>query len=515
MKKTFKLLLVVLLGFAWIQVANAKVPLTLPKTGVTYFMMYPDGEEIATENYNEAINPQERLLYTEVTDENGFIYLCDLTYVGQLRLVQHVPDGYTTNERELRIDLTDPNVTSASFIDYRGLNNPSTNRTLIVLLGVIGVAGVSFLVSRKNKKSLLLIPIVIVGVLTIYHVHATNDKTKVCFPIQVKDGAGNALRGVTVDVYGTPDVTANPAIKVDANGGYFADGTTIMYIRIPYEGCDVEEMIDALSQEQRDAIDYNIAYSYRLGYRRTSMDAPSVLHNGDVIYLHWTEDGGIKLATIHGNGGTIEVNGKKYDQIQNYQEQILSIASTALMTKLNERYIGIDDNQSCSHYGSNGMLKQNAYINYDATDLYACWNALPDGIYVNDELYFKGNDDSCFNESEFEYDSNGYTLYKNYGRGYYELDVYIENNNIPHFYLSYEETIGRSQQYREELDGVINNSQEITSIKYVKNGQVIVFYEAGDLVLENGSYKATNQTKIEEQRNYERLIGSKCVTHNE
>lgn len=74
MKKITKVLLILLIAFVFIPVVHAK---DLPKSGTTYFLTYPNGREDATESYDEAINPSEKLIYTGTTNNKGEVLLCE------------------------------------------------------------------------------------------------------------------------------------------------------------------------------------------------------------------------------------------------------------------------------------------------------------------------------------------------------------------------------------------------------------------------------------------------------
>lgn len=43
----------------------------IPTDGVTYFLIYPNGHEVATESYDEAMNPPEMVIYEGDTNESG------------------------------------------------------------------------------------------------------------------------------------------------------------------------------------------------------------------------------------------------------------------------------------------------------------------------------------------------------------------------------------------------------------------------------------------------------------
>ena len=153
MKKVWKCLLLLLVVYVLIPVVHAA---DLPKTGVTYFMEYPNGRFDATVSYQEAVDPDEVLIHSDVTDKNGEIQLCDWNREGEIRVLQHVPNGYTTNQRETTIDLS--STTQFGFIDYRGAN-PGTGRSLLFIVIVASVIAIT-IAARRNKKVLMVLPIV-------------------------------------------------------------------------------------------------------------------------------------------------------------------------------------------------------------------------------------------------------------------------------------------------------------------------------------------------------------------
>ena len=78
-----------------------------------YFMRYPNGLEIGTEDQNVANNAEEILLYEGTTNSSGEIILEGWKREGQLRIVEDVPNGYTTNIREINVDLSQNSTISA------------------------------------------------------------------------------------------------------------------------------------------------------------------------------------------------------------------------------------------------------------------------------------------------------------------------------------------------------------------------------------------------------------------
>ena len=418
MKKYFKLLLVLLLGVFFIPMVHAA---ELPKTGVVYFMEYPNGRLEATENYNEAVNPEEVKLYSDETNSSGEILLCGWSHEGEIRLEQHVPAGYTTNQREITVDLSDTN--QVSFINYRG-TNPSTGRTFLFLAVIASVVAITF-AARRNKKLLMMIPVIVALAIAanINKVSAAEE----CVSVKVKDGNGTALRNVVVDVYAKPKaVTANPGIKFDANGGKFFDGTTVMYMPIPSDGCSSDDFFNSLDSDTYDYFEQNVFYgAYRNGYYPDGFDMPAELHNGDVYYMEWYQDSYAHVYTIDGNGGTYDFYGKQLNEIHVYDfDDIYDIAPW--FNRGGYYYIGFDTDAACSNYTSQGVIRDtNTAVNWmsrftvedpekridtelvgeevsDAARIYKvydCWHNQPDGIYVNGTL-FSGNPETCFFDSE-------------------------------------------------------------------------------------------------------------------
>ena len=58
----------------------------LPDDSFAYFMTYPNGLEIGTGSYEEAISNEERLIYTGYTDSNGQITLEGWESEGEIRI---------------------------------------------------------------------------------------------------------------------------------------------------------------------------------------------------------------------------------------------------------------------------------------------------------------------------------------------------------------------------------------------------------------------------------------------
>ena len=493
MNKYLKLLMVLLLAFLFVPMVKAE---ELPTSGATYFMHYPDGHEEATENYNEASNAGEKLIYSGVTDANGEVPLCGWDTEGEIRVVQHVPDGYTTNTRELVIDLSDSG--TASFVNYKGLVNPSTGSTLLFIVVIAAVAGIT-VVARRNKKALMMIPVGIVAFLAI------NTKAEgTCFCIKIKDGNGNALSGVTVDVYAKPVVEAAPAVKFDAAGGHFFDGTTEMYFRLPSSSCTFDELMNSLTEDEYYYWGDNTDSAYRSGYYHDWYEIPTTLTNGTVISLIWYEDSNSKLLTINGNGGTYDFYGRKLDTVVTYLNNNPSYFME-YFTNGNKVLIGEDSEPDCSSYNTYGLKDASQYRDFNPMPkktLYLCWHDNPDGIYANGE-YFHGSIDTCFVESGVYWnDEDEFGLYRDpYSDPLYFYD--ITGNNVSFEYSGFDELI--SPKTSNEI------AQGFQSLKIVYHGQTVVEITSADVNKVDGEIVITNQSKKNALKNYLTEFKNSCM----
>ena len=493
MKRLTKSLLVLLLGFMLIPMVYAK---ELPREGVTYFLVYPNGTEDVTENYTEATNPQEKLIYSGTTDVNGKINLCDWSTEGEIRVVQHVPDGYTTNQREMTIDLSKTD--GASFVDYRG-GNPGTNRSLYVILGVAGVVGLTIVLSKKKKKQALIVPIIALGLFVV------NVKAGTCNCVTVKDGQGNALAGVQIDIYAKPVVDAEPAVKYDANGGHFFDGTEYMYVRIPSEECSVDEFWNSLSEEQAYYIEDNIWGAYRAGYYPDGVDYPATLTNGTVLLLEWYEASDARLGTIYGNGGTYNFYGKELEEVTVYRNNNPDYLIKEF--KNGDKYvIGTDTTSSCSEYNAYGLKNTNDYGKLNPTPkskLYLCWHNKPDGVYVNGEVYL-GNRNSCYLESAMYISSTMVELYK----GVYHDVLILNYDNTTGDIVVTQSAISIAEEADLRIGGLAKPALE--TLEIVNNGQTVVAFTKNDFTLTDDGYVIADSEKKDLLLSYYRDLYNHC-----
>ena len=484
MKKTLKLALLFVLSM--FLVTNVKA-----EDGVHYFLTYPNGDEVVVDTYDETNNPQERLIYVGTTNSSGEVTLNGWSEA-QLRIVQRVPSGYTTDQQEFRVNLT--NGGTVSFVDYRH-TNPKTGQTILFLLVLIAILLATFLLVKKGNEKTILGIIAVLALIMIYQVKAVDN-----FTITVSDKEGNRLANVEIEIYAKPiHVEASPAIKFSANGGNFLDGETEMYARIPSNGCTPDEFWNSLTEEEEDYLWYNMMGAYRENYYPTVDDMPETLKDGDVVNVLWEENDEATLVTLDGNGGTYDFHGTKLNKIIGYRDSNLSYFAYEFQ-KNNSYVIGSDDNKSCSHYGTNGIWNAENELSEEANTYYVCWNSKPDGIYV-DGVLFLGNEDSCYQESYLESLNNGTETYlstTDYFVKFYNDDV------IKHIYI--EITFGSTIKSMTPLP-----QQSIHTIEIIKNNQVILSITEEDMSQDEYGYYISNAEKANLLQEYLENLHIKCV----
>ena len=464
MKKFIKIIFVLVIGIMFIPTINAK---EIPKEGVTYFLEYPDGSENAVDTYNEAISIKEKLLFDGYTNNEGNIVLNGWNDKGELRVLQFVPEGYTTNVKEIKLDLASTSM--ARFIDYNGLMNFVEGRNALILLSLVVIIGSGVLLSKKKKKSLMIIPIAFIA-LSFYSVKAWNNS----FIITIEDEEGNALKNTRVQIYGKPTIEVAPAIKFISNGGTFFDGTTEKYYKIPYEGCSYSEFLDTLTEEEYYYLYDNLEYAYLDGYTRVLPDTNVELKNGRVISLEWVPNTENQVVEIDGNGGV-------YNFHNNYLEKISFYNNMNMKDRVNDFkrtgyfYIGKDNNKACTNYNEYGLRKNTTIENSNKE--YLCWNKKPDGIYVNDILLL-GNIDTCFKESKAKSIDDTFVLSK-------------DNHNVE-FTLTNDEKV--KIYYYLNDNSVDSPSETINLVRVVYHGEVILAIPAKILSLDN-DYTITDSSK--------------------
>jgi len=431
MKKSILFMLIMIFGFIFMPVVHAA---DIPREGVTYFLQYPNGTEEVEENYDNAItrSNEEVLILSGETNSNGEVIFNGIANQGEVRIKQIVPDGYSTNERELYLNLSKEK--NVEFRNTSGLLNPKTGRTLVVMFLLIClVLGSTILVKKNKKTALLIIPLVALGLML--DVKAGSDD----LVIKVKDDFGSPLSGVRVEVYAKPyNIDAQPAVKFSSNEGHFFDGKTLMYFRIPSNNCSFSDFMDSLSENEYYYLNDNHLGAYRDGYRITSPLIPETLSNGTVVDINWQEDSDAQTIKIHGNGGTLDFYGTKLIETHEYKYTYNGMRSNIYNYTNSGKYnSGYSNESTCSNMNSYGVYKNptNIYDYENTTDLYYCWHDKPDGIYINDEVFI-GSKDDCFSARGTS-DLRNYSSHAHLGLGDYSSLVYLQKEDYNEDYYDY------------------------------------------------------------------------------
>ena len=121
----------------------------LPREGVYYFFTYPNGLEVVSENYEDTVDEKEILLYSGTSDSNGEVVLEGWDNQGTIRIVEKVPNGYSTESKEITVDLSKQS--SAEFVNTKGMINPKTGKSIILIIEVFGTATNLLRITLKEK----------------------------------------------------------------------------------------------------------------------------------------------------------------------------------------------------------------------------------------------------------------------------------------------------------------------------------------------------------------------------
>ena len=477
MKKKITLLCLMVLGI--LLLPKLVLADEIPRTGVHYFLTYPNGEEVVTKSYDEATNAEEKLIYSGLTSSEGQVVLEGLLDKGTLRIVQKVPNGYTTDTTEVTLDLAQGK-SNVEFIDYKG-SNPNTGQSLFFIILVVAALLIAAkAIKLDTKKTMMfLLPIVIIGTV-ILQVKAAEDN----LVITIKDKSGNKLAGVEIEVYAKPILDYGPAVTVSANGGHFFDGKTEMIYRLPSAPCTWDDFADTLESNEYNYLVNNMWGSYREGYYIDTIEDPDTLTDDTVIKVLWEADESIKYIKVHGNGGTYDFYGHPLETVVFSNGVHIPIDMTKF-TKKDKIMSGIGDSTTCDN-----MITD--YSDDMPEDLYVCWGDVEDGIYINDE-FIKGNPSSCFTPNGIGKYDNYYVIGNGSSR---DLYVYIDNSAVR---ISFGPA-KKSEAY-----------VEINNVKIVFNGKEIVSLISTDLNLTEGEYVVTDQTKADAIRNYFSKVKSSCL----
>ena len=474
--KKLLIVFIFLLGFMFMPLVHAE---EIPREGVTYFLEYPDGTEDVKEDYDEAIaaSEEEKLIFSGETDENGQVVLEDIASEGTLRVVQEVPNGYSTDEREVIINLEESK--KVEFKITKGLINPKTGFSILKILLVLAILMICTVLTNKNKKTLLVLPLLLLAGLV--NVKADSDD----LVINVKDNLGRAQKGVTVKVYAKPTIDAAPAIKLDANGGRFGDGSTLLYVRIPHNECTQTEFNRLFDDDFYVTLSVLLAFKENNYYVR--VESPSELNmdtcsNGDIFKLIWDEvPAGTKLYNFYGNGGFATIKGKVFDKISyyNYGSNIGYYQLFYYMKKGNEKFVGFSENSSCE------TLINNSYSlneNESTYNLYMCWDSHPDGIYVN-ETIFTGTYEACYQNilSFSQYRNDSFYIEA------YDMQDYLQERISKQYDFIFKNIAG-SQIYFSKLykkiaseDSENDSYEDVNKLEIVRDGQTVFSVSSNEI----------------------------------
>ena len=503
-----------------------KLVLAEETDNVYYFLTYPNGEEVVTTNHDEVEPPKEKLIYTGVTDENGEVVLEGLSDEGELRIIQKVPDNYSAERREITLDLSQSNK-NVEFVNFRQntpTHNPETGQSLLFVVILAMVLLVAFKTFKNDsKKALFLLPIVL-GVLA-FKVYAGNNRVV----ITVRDKDGKKLSGVQVEVYALPsNIQAAPAVKFDANGGFFLDGTDVMIVKIPegcLESCNFSQFLQNLDSTERSYVSENIIGAYRDGYRAQSehegLEYPDQFVNGTEVKIKWEENDSAKLVTVDGNGGYYDFHGKKkLSSITGYDYAAYAIAYH--FEKENQYSVGADEKSDCSNYNSNGISVHTGGWSTDVNTVYACWNSRPDGIYVNGKL-FLGNIDTCYQQSKFRtedltFQFNNYEFhFSNLSETSIQFGL-LRKKDIDSIggTLSSDMPLGSTGiRLFNQLRNIAAQKDQYTDydveiLEVVKDGQTIVSITTDDIIENEGLYSITKTDKLSALATYLMELNRMC-----
>lgn len=446
-----------------------------------YFMRYPNGRELATEDKSIANNPEEALIYEGRTNDSGEIVLEDWSSEGQLRIVEDVPDGYSTSKREMNVDLSSNSTTS--FTNYKGFINPNTGRTF-VMIAIVAILLILITISitqRKHKTNaliLLILPIISFVIAGMFQ--NVNAETK-NFIITVKDNHGNKMPNVAIKIYAKPIVERDNSIKFSAGDGYFFDGTKEMYFRLPSQECTFEEFYNTLTAEQQQYLNMNWRLSYLDGFLRSNeiligilLNENVIVSNGAVVTTTYRKTDIPNVVTIYGNGGYVDFFGKKLTEIHIYNDIEFETLGQ-LFTKEDSYNIGVDTNEKCGSYNQYGMKIQDQLA---TQKYYTCWNTKPDGIYINNQ-FFKGTDDTCYKESNIQWKDDNFDLH--YSRNSFAFYNVTESRSNLSVSFLYPEPVSLLWIPVPLLSAPSVYGEPINSISIVENGHEILSISKEDI----------------------------------
>ena len=487
--KKLLIIFIFLLGFMFMPLVHAE---EIPREGVTYFLEYPDGTEDVKETYDEAMVAveEEKLIFTGQTDSNGQVVLEDIASEGTLRVVQEVPNGYSTDEREVIINLQENK--KVEFKNTKGLINPKTGFSILKILLVLAVVITCTIITKKNKKALLVLPLLLLAGLV--KVDADSDD----LVIDVKDNLGRAQSGVTVKVYAKPTIDAAPAIKYNANGGEFPDGSEIIYVRIPYDGCTLYDFYSNMhSSIDNFRLLVTIFAPFKEGYvvdYDSSNEEPDNLHNGYEYVYQWAAiEVGQQVYTLYLNGGGFKVKGR---EVNSFKTPNMEIFIDFFEDFLEDSFYVLDQQKKLIGYSFDSSCTNMYYQEYEMsfysqehgtipTNTYLCWSEHPDGLYVNDAV-FVGKYERCFNSLST---NSSFVFRPTTKFSLSTRDITSNQNSISeNLFRIVFSSINGSEKHFSSLNKEINTvsesntfEEDIYKMEFVHNGQVVFSASEDDI----------------------------------
>lgn len=493
-----------------------------PTEGVHYFLTYPNGEEVITTDYEEAVNPKEKLIYEGKTNADGEVVLENLITEGQLRIVQEIPDGYSSEKREITFDFSQTNQ-NVGFVDFKtsqssdySISNPKTGQSLlfVIILGMVLLVAWKTFKKETPKGTLFLLSILLLGTFA-FQVYASDN----ALVITVADPEGKRLSDVMVKVYAYPSrIQTAPAVKFSANGGSFFDGTKEMYVKIPQscveDSCSFHQFLENLSTEEREYVSENIMGAYRDGYHpqknHEGLDLPNQFINGAEVSIKWEEDENAKLITIDGNGGYYDYHGKKLFSMTGYASSIDTVVYG--FQKENAYSVGADEASTCSNYNTSGILNHTESWSEDVDTVYVCWNEKPDGIYVNDVL-FLGNIETCYHQSNLSYPLK-------FQLRHFEFNfVNLEDTSVQFSSLK-KKTISLTDDTLSNVtlsvtpsdNNLLNETKiEVGKLEIIQDGQTIVSLTTPEFEIAEGLYTINHDEKLTILADYLNRLVLSCL----
>ena len=470
-----------------------------------YFYDYPNGYRTVSQSRDSSIADGEILLYSGRTDENGKVVLNGFEQKGEVRIVEKIPNGYTTTNKEYTINLARED--SVKFVNTESLIvNPKTARSFFVIFALLGIFGSLFYLIMHRQDDLLVLSI---GLIVFFITSAASASSK-SFVITVQDGNGKAMSNVEVEVYSKPSkVYSSYYVVYDANGGVFPSGEDKYYIPIPDLTVSVSDLIEYFSYDEYVQIQKNIIFVQKEGYViATDLTIEEGFYNGQVIDMQWVRDSIDRVSNIDLNGGSLSFINSVYDHIKIPSKALFNFFPFIEDMKNDDfHFIGFDNNARCSHFDQYGLSEYffrgskmpPFLIGFDATPddsaVYACWHEQPDGMYFDDSILL-GNSDSCYSQSRLDGNMNVSNDLK-----IIYFDSYESNNE---FHMGFSPRIPFMAYMMPYYHDDMSLLEKFETLKIIDHGEVVLSFDSSDFQYDSQDmfYDITNSNKLRQLREY-------------